>query len=668
MTTSSVPFLTRRAVNPILSDRPIFDEEGEQAAPFLTAGGRRMHRYIPLASALLAGLFLGVAWMTEKVHGPEPLAHLSVLVAFVLGGIPGLQSAWASLLERRIDIDVLMILGAGLAAVIGQPIEGAMLLFLFALSGALEQEATRRTQTAIRSLRDLNPAFALVLDESGESRRVPSTHVGLGARVLVRPGDRVPLDGAVIEGESAIDEAPITGESVPRYKTLGDNVFAGTINGNGRLVVEVKRVAAETQLAKIIKLVTQAHSKQARVERLFDRISPTYALCVIGAAVVLGAGAPLVSHLRWGGEEGSVYRAIALLIVASPCALIIATPIAYLSAIAAAARKGVLIKGGVYLEVLARCKSVVFDKTGTLTVGRPRVCEIVQLDGLPEQEALEVAGALEASSSHPLASAINAAIAERGLKVPQAAGVELVAGRGVRGHIDGQQVALGRAELIADVLGPAAGASVAAAVDAVYASGRTAAAVAVGRRSAVLAFDDPLREDAPAAIARLRSVGVRQAIMLTGDNERVARRIAEKLHLDGYYADLMPEAKIERAEEIRAKSGAAVAMVGDGVNDAPALARADVGIAMASIGSDAALEAAPIVLMSNSLERLGWLFEHAHRTAHIVRQNLTLALSVIVLLSGFAIAGQVKLPLAVIAHEGSTLLVAANALRLLRAK
>ncbi|GMU19974.1 MAG: ATPase [Phycisphaerae bacterium] len=660
---TNVPFTTRRSVNPILSDREVFDDDSGDTGAFLTPTARWLERYLELITAGLAGAFLLVAWLTEKFDSPGPLTHLLILAAFLLGGIPGIQSAWSSLRERRLDIDVLMVLGAGLAALIGQPIEGALLLFLFSLSGALEEEATRRTHTAIRSLRQLNPTEAIVLEDDGTQQTVLTRHISIGAHVIVRPGDRVPLDGAVLEGESSVDEAPITGESMPQAKRRGDTVFAGTINGEGRLVIEVTKVAGETQLARIIRMVTQARAEKPKVQRLFDRISPTYAASVIGISVAFALLAPLLTSLSW---RESLYRAIALLIVASPCALIIATPTAYLSAIASAARRGVLIKGGVYLELLARSRCMVFDKTGTLTRGEAALLRVTPQDGLGEDQALRAAGALEASSSHPLATAISRALKGRGLATPPVSGVELVPGRGVRGRVDGRAVALGKLEWAEELLPPTNRQAVSELAASVRAAGRTAAVLAMNGHAAVFEFEDPLRDDARETLRRLRSMGITQLAMLTGDHAEVARRTAATLELDEFHADLLPEHKIERALSLR-RGDSPLVMVGDGVNDAPALARADVGIAMASIGADAALEAAPIVLMSNRLESLGWVVGHARRTARVVQQNLAFAIGVILVLSLFAVAGGIGLPVAVIGHEGSTLVVALNALRLLRA-
>lgn len=662
MTTPGIPFATRRAVNPMLTDETLFDDEAHHVNAFLTPAGRMVHRWIPLVSSLIAGVFLLAGFLTDKLGGPPQVVALSVMTAFVLAGIPGLQSAWESIREWSIDIDVLMVLGAVLAAIIGEPMEGALLLFLFALSGALEHEATRRTQTALNALRELHPAEALVLDDEGHSTRMASKFVPVAARILVRPGDRVALDGRVVEGTSAVDEAPITGESMPRKKTTGDDVYAGTINGSGRLVVEVTRPASESQLARIIALVTEARQKKASTERLFDRLSPKYATAVIGMSLLVAVVPPVAGWLSW---KDAIYRAIALLIVASPCALIIATPTAYLSAIACAARRGVLIKGGVYLEILARCRKMIFDKTGTLTEGRPRVAGVLTSNGLTEDELLRVAGALEASTSHPLASAVDEMLSRRGLSAYAAEDVEIVAGRGIRGRVNRREALLGSTEWIRESLPENRHAALEAMLNDGSSDGRTLSVLSFGDHVGTMSFEDPLREDAVDTIRRLRGSGIDRMVMLTGDRDVTARRVAERLGLDAYHANLMPEEKITQAEA-QSRAGGPIAVIGDGVNDAPVLARADAGIAMASIGSDAALEAAPIVLMSNSLERLAWLNEHARKTLGIVRQNITLALSVIVIMSVLAVSGRADLPLAVIAHEGSTLLVALNALRLLR--
>ncbi len=663
MTLSNIPFATRRAVNPILTDEVLFDEESRHIDAFLTPFARYVQRWMPLISASLAGVLLLMGFLAEKLGGPAELVTLNVMAAFLIAGIPGLQSAWESIRELKIDIDVLMILGAILAAIIGEPMEGALLLVLFALSGAMEDEATRRTKSALTALRRMNPTEALVLDASGDVSRVPSKHVSVGARILVRPGDRVALDGNVVEGASAVDEAPITGESVPREKHAGDPVFAGTINGSGRLVVEVTKPAGETQLARIFQLVTEARQKKASTERFLDRIGPRYAVGVIVLALLIGSVPTLTGLLAW---KESIYRAIAFLIVASPCALIIATPTAYLSAIASAARKGVLIKGGVYLEVLGRCRSMIFDKTGTLTVGKPRVARVLVGDGMTEERCLAVAAGLEASSSHPLASAVIEALEQHHASAESADDVEVLAGRGIRGLVNGKVTLLGRVDWVLAESSPSAREQLQPMIDATNAEAQTLSALAHGDHGAILTFEDPLREDAAETLRRLKGLGIAETLMLTGDRAPTARAVTDRLGLDGFHADLMPEDKITRAEELASRNGP-IAAVGDGVNDAPVLARADVGIAMASIGSDAALEAAPIVLMSNTLERLGWVTAHARKTVKIVQQNITLALAVIAVMATLAVLGLAELPLAVIAHEGSTLLVALNAMRLLRA-
>jgi len=610
--------------------------------------------------AAAAGLFLLAAWTVQRFAGPAPLFWLFTLFAFAIAGVPAAQTVWSKLKRLRIDIDLLMLLGAGLAAWIGSPFEGALLLFLFALSGALEEFALRRTQSAIIALRELAPKFAMVLDECG-SRRVPLRQVPIGGRILIRPGEKVPLDGTVEGGQSSVDESAITGESIPRDCAAGDTVLAGTQNLNGRLEVRVTKLVADTTLARIVHLVTEARHHPARAQRLIDRIGPTYSLSVIAAAFVV---ATFNAAIGLPAKE-SARRGIAVLIVASPCALIIATPVAYLAAIAASARRGVLVKGGAHLEVVARAAAVAFDKTGTLTTGRVRLTDVDVRDGISEQEALRIAGAIERSSNHPLADAVSRALHDRHLQPANVVDYRSIPGEGALARVDGRSAWIGRPEVLSTRVANHDLAEAAARAERFRQEGKTASAMVIDGKVAFLAFSDTLRERAVECVKRLRLQGVRWIAMLTGDHELVAAKVAHELKLDGYLAQLAPEDKLSAVEKLREKYGEVV-VVGDGINDAPALAHADVGIAMGARGADVAMGAADIVLMNDRIDDVAWLHAHARRTATIVRQNLTLAIAVIAVLSVFASIGNIPLPFAVVGHEGSTVLVALNALRLLR--
>lgn len=651
----------RKALNPILLDAPVVSADGMRASVFFTPTSAVIERQMPLIISGVAGVALLSAYVVSKTVGIAPLTHLFTLCAFTVAAIPAASTVWDSVRRFRIDVDVLMLLGAVLAAVIGSPMEGALLLFLFALSGTLEGYALRRTQAAIVSLHNLIPSEAIVLTD-GVAQRVTLKRVSVGQRVLVRPGDKVPLDGEVVEGSSAVDESPITGESLPRDKTVGDRVFAGTTNVNGRLVIEVTKMSTDTTLAKILKLVTEARHRRAGVERLIDRIGPTYSTAVICASLLSGVVLYYVADV---GAREAVFRAIALLIVCSPCALIIATPVAYLSAIGAAARRGILIKGGVFLETFARAKAMVFDKTGTLTTGQVRLAKIIPHHDITEREALCFAGALESASSHPLAGAVMRELDERQLQPHPVEHLFSEPGQGISATSNGRRVWIGRPSAAESLIDATHRDAFNSTVETVRRSGKAASALVVDGMPSVLVFEDTLRSNASTTIAQLRRGGIERIEMLTGDHAVAAGAMAAELNIDGFRADLLPEEKLAASVELRAKHGRLV-MVGDGVNDAPALAAADVGIAIGSIGADVALEAADIVLMSENIEGVAWLHAHAKRTAHIVRQNLTLAIGVIVVLSGFALSGAIPLPLAVVGHEGSTILVAVNALRLLR--
>lgn len=649
----------RGALNPILSDAPLIDSEAEATYAFFTPTAQRIARNVELIIAAAAGACLLTAWILSRVGTAGPLAHLFTLLAFAIAGIPALESVWEKLREFRIDVDLLMVLGAGLAAYIGSPFEGALLLFLFALSGGLETFALRRTEQAIVALRHLAPKEATVLD-ADRATRTPLRQVAIGARILVRPGEKIPLDGIVVAGGSSVDESAITGESIPQDRNVGDLVMAGTQNLNGRLEVQVTRHASDTTLAKIVKLVTEARHHPARAQRLIDRIGPTYSIVVMAGAVAVGLATWL---LGVPGSEAT-RRGIAVLIVASPCALIIATPVAYLAAIAAAARSGVLIKGGAHLEVVARAGAMVFDKTGTLTTGEVQLTDIEAGHGVSESDALRFAGALEGTSNHPLAAAVGRAVSARGIRMPSVAAYDSIPGEGAKASIEGRAVWIGRPERATHYL-PNGVNDVENRTQRLRGEGKTASALVIDDTVTLLGFQDTLRADTQDCLERIRSQGVKHLAMLTGDHELVARRVAEHLRLDGYLAELSPEDKLTAVEKLREKHGAVV-LVGDGINDAPALAHADVGVAMGARGAEVALEAADIVLMNDRLDGLAWLHRHALRTARIVRQNLTFAIAVIVTLSVFAAMGDVPLPLAVVGHEGSTVLVSLNALRLLR--
>lgn len=675
----SVLGTARRALNPVLADETVIDVGGSTADIFYTPAAQRLARHVGLIIAAGSGVSLLTAWILTLSHGPEPLRNLFILLAFAAAGIPALSQVWGKLSEFRIDIDLLMLLGAGLAAYIGSPIEGALLLFLFALSGGLETFALRRTQAAIVALRHLAPTEATLI-EGNTTRRVPLREVEVGDTVLVRPGEKLPVDGVVTVGTSSTNESAITGESIPRDCTIGDTVFAGTQNLNGRLEVRVAKLATDTTLARVVELVTQARRHPARAQRLIDRVGPAYSAIVIVSAVLTGVAAATLFGLE--GRE-AVRRGIALLIVASPCALIIATPVAYLSAIAAAARYGVLVKGGAHLEVVARAGVVAFDKTGTLTTGRVKLTDIEINDDMDEAQMLRFAGAIEASSTHPLAAAVNEALKERGLTPYTVTDYSSTPGEGESGVIEGRSVWIGRPELVGKHTPDQAvavdrteqlrreGKTVSSIVidRAVAAGGEVAARreVAVRRTVGLLAFQDTIRAGAVDCTERLRQQGIKRIEMLTGDHEIIARQVASTLRLDGFLAELAPEDKLTAMRKLRSQYGTLV-LVGDGINDAPALAHADAGIAMGSMGADVALEAADIVLMKDRIERVAWLHRHARRTASIVGQNLTLAIAVIAVLSVFAVLGSIPLPLAVVGHEGSTVLVALNALRLLRTR
>jgi len=619
---------------------------------------------LEIGLTLINGLAILLAFLGHYIPAIPPLAiGLLYGIAFVSGGYYGLIDGLAALRERRLDVNLLMILAALGAAIIGQPGEGAILLFLFSLSNTLQTYAMDRSRKAIEKLLDLRPPVATVRRGS-RLVTVPVEKLGIGDIVLVRPGERFPIDGQVISGNSTADQSTITGESMPVPKKVGDPVFAGTLNGNGGLEIRVTHLAQDTTLAKIVQMVEEAQSAKAQTQRMLDNFEQVYALLVLGGALLLTAVPTLFLK---GDFYSAFYRAMTWLVVASPCALVISTPASILSAIANGARRGILFKGGVHLEQTANIRVVAFDKTGTLTTGTPTLTQVIPLNGASADELLRLAAAVEARSEHPLASAILKAAEERRLGLPTATDFKAIPGQGVEAVVEGKSIWIGNERLFDERRTPIP-AALRAQVASLEQDGQTVMLVNVdGEWLGLLAVADVLRPDASEIVADLKELGLTKVVMLTGDNERVAAAIASRAGVDEFYAGLLPQDKVRILKVLKEKYGP-TAMVGDGVNDAPALAAADVGIAMGGAGSDVALETADVVLMGDNLAHLPYAIGLARQARRTVWQNLVFALSVIVLLVAAAFGANLPLPLGVVGHEGSTVIVVLNGLRLLAYK
>jgi Cd2+/Zn2+-exporting ATPase len=609
-----------------------------------------------------------LAFLAQQFHFlPSPAIAILYVVAFLAGGYYGTLDGIKVLRERRLDVNLLMVFAALGAAFIGQPVEGAALLFLFSLSNTLQTYAMGRSRKAIEKLLDLRPPVATVRRGS-RLVSMPVEKLVLGDMVLVRPGERFPIDGEILSGSSTADQSTITGESIPVQKEAGDDVFAGTVNGNGALEIRVTRLAQDTTLAKIVQMVEDAQANKAQTQRMLDNFEQVYALMVLGGAGLL----TIIPYYILGNDfYPTFYRAMTWLVVASPCALVISTPASILSAIANGARRGVLFKGGAHLEQTANLKVVAFDKTGTLTTGSPTLNEIVPFGSVTSEDILRLAAAAEARSEHPLASAIVKAAEERGISIPSATDFQAIPGQGVEANVevegDGRgpvSVWIGNERLFEERRVHIPEELLERARD-LEKGGQTVMLVNADRNwLGLLAVADTLRADAVKIVADLKTLGVEHVVMLTGDNERVAASIAARAGVDEFHASLLPQDKVRILKILREKYGT-TAMVGDGVNDAPALATADVGIAMGGAGTDVALETADVVLMADDLNHLPYAIGLARRARRTVWQNLAFSLAVIVFLISSAFGANLPLPLGVVGHEGSTVLVVLNGLRLL---
>ena len=621
-----------------------------------------------VALTVIAGLCLAVGLAAGRLQAPGWVVGAVWMLAYLSGGYFGLVSSVRSLHAGVVDVDLLMVLAALGAAYVGAPFEGGMLLFLFALSNVLQCHAIDRSRRAIQALMRLRPSEVTV-QEDGRWIPRPVEAVEPGARVLIRPGGNIALDGTVAQGESAVDESSLTGEAIPVAKGPGDAVFAGTINQTGSLEYLVTKRAADSTLARVIAMVEDAQAQKAKTQRFLEKAEQHYALGVILFTLGLIALPPLLAGADFAAN---FYRAMTVMVVASPCALVISTPAAFLSAIGGAARRGVLFKGGVHLERLAEVEVVAFDKTGTLTRGKPRVTDIRTAENGPGDRAadlLRLAAAVEAHSEHPLAHAILTACRERNLDWPEAARFRAVPGKGATAQVEGRDILAGslayfdenRAELPPPLR---------TAADELQENGRTLVVIGeagengtVGRVLGLIGIADEVRPEAAEMVRVLKRGGVRRVAMLTGDQPRVAACIARETGMDDVFAGLLPEDKVMVVRRL-GRIGP-VAMVGDGVNDAPALAAAHVGIAMGAAGTDVAMETADVVLMSDNLRHLAHAFALSRQSRRIVTQNLVFALAVILVLVTAALTIGIPLPLGVVGHEGSTVLVCLNGLRLL---
>jgi len=605
--------------------------------------------------AVLATALFAIGALCQPAGAPAPVWWACYLAGYAAGGWEPALSGLQALRERTLDVDILMIVAALVAAAIGQVFDGALLIVIFATSGALEAFVTRRTEDSVSALLSLAPERATRLTTDGAEEVVDTETLTVGDLVLVRPGERIGADGEVVDGLSEVDQASITGEPLPVLKQLGDEVFAGTFNGTGALRIRVNRPAHESAVARIVALVEEASATKARTQLFIDTVEQRYSVGVVIATLALFA-VPLAFGSAF---QPTLLRAMTFMIVASPCAVVLATMPPLLAVIANAGRHGLLVKSAVALEELGKIDLVAFDKTGTLTTGIPWVTDVVVLNELDEQALLAVAAAAEQPSEHPVARAIVAAAHQRGVSLDHCEGFSSTPGRGVAATVAGRPVAVGSPALLAD-------GSAQPAVERLETAGRTAVVVLVdGIAAGVLGLADRVRDEAAAAVGAVRQATGADPVLLTGDNQRAADRLAAEVGIGTVYGALLPADKGARVQALK-DGGRRVLLVGDGVNDAPAMATADVGVGMGRRGSDLAMETADAILVRDDLTALPRIVALSRRAHRVVKANLVIAALVITGLVLWDVLGTLPLPLGVAGHEGSTVIVGLNGLRLLR--
>lgn len=615
------------------------------------------------ASGILTGIGLVMHWLHL---GPEWLPIAAYAAATLAGGLLVFPAAWGALKKFRLDINVLMAVAVSGAWIINQGAEAASVVFLFSLSELLESWAAGRARKAVDALLKLSPPTAIVRNADGSEHEIPVAEVAVDREILIKSGSRIPLDGEVVSGNSTVNQAPITGESIPVEKQPGDPVYAGTVNGEGSLVVRVTKPASESTLARIIQLVAEAEEDKPPTQRFVDRFAAVYTPAVFGIAILVALIPPLLFHQPW---LFWIYRSLVLLVIACPCALVIATPVSIVSGLTALARRGVLVKGGVHLESVGKLRALAVDKTGTVTMGKPQVVSIICRCDLSEDEILARAAAINAHSEHPLANAICEAAKAKELSIPNSTDYASVTGRGARAMIDGHPHFIGNHKMTHDT--GLCGAEVEALLATIEEKGQSLAVLGhephegcAGEILGIIAIADTMRPEVVEALRLIHAAGVEKVIMLSGDNQRTASAIAKQAGIDEAIGDLMPEQKVEHVRKL-VSHYTHVGMIGDGVNDAPALAVATVGFAMGAIGSDTAIETADIALMKDDLTRVAETVVLGRRTLSIIRFNVAFALGIKAVVLILAFIGYAGLWLAILADTGATLLVIMNSLRLL---
>ncbi|HEY7056053.1 MAG TPA: heavy metal translocating P-type ATPase [Vicinamibacterales bacterium] len=628
-------------------------EHDQPAGPAPSAATRRLF-------VAASGVAIAVGMVLQLAQVDDRLTIAAYVVAIASGGVYSVRRAFHAARSLALDINVLMLVAVCGAMVLGEWSEGACVVFLFALAQLLEARAMERARGAIRALMDLTPLTALVR-RGGSEKELPVDDVRVGDLVVVRPGEKIPLDGRVVAGQSHVNQAPVTGESLPVEKEPGDEVFAGTINGRAVLEIAVERLRGDSTLARIIHLVERAQSQRAPSQMFVERFARYYTPAVLAIAVLVGIVPPVLGLGPWSEW---IYRALVLLVISCPCALVISTPVSIVSALAAAARKGVLLKGGAHLERLADVRCVAFDKTGTLTKGQLHVVGVTPFNGTSPERILQLAASLEARSEHPIGRAIVARAAAENLALESVQAFESLPGLGAEAVVGGSRVVLGSHRLFEERR--ICSAEVDTRMDSLSSDGRSMVIVGSATEPlGIIGVADRVRESARDAVQLLREQGIAHVALLTGDHEPAARSLARQLDIDEVRADLLPQDKVAAVEELRRRHGS-LAMVGDGINDAPALAAADVGIAMGVAGSDAALETADVALMSDELLKISYAVRLSRATVRNIRANIAFSLALKGAFLAMAIVGYATLWMAVVADMGASLIVIGNALRLLR--